>query len=64
MKIKAKDLKVGNTVVILGNSWKVKEFEESDIGKQGSKKIRLVLKNAKDEEQILIRPQDYPFEVK
>ncbi len=62
MKKKAKDLKVGDKVTITGKNYVVQELEISDIGKQGTKKVRLVLKDEKGEKNIIVRPEDYPFE--
>jgi len=40
----------------------IEEIEISDIGKQGTKKVRLVAKTNAGEKITLIRPEDYPFE--
>ena len=61
MKKKAKELKKGDKVKILGKVWIVENIENSDIGKQGSSKTRLEL-SAEGNKNIIIRPSDYPFE--
>lgn len=63
MKKKASELKKGDVVVILGKKMVIEEIEHSDIGKQGVKKCRLVIKNENGEKSTLIRPSDYPFEI-
>lgn len=63
MSKKAKDLKKGDIVKITGKKFSIEEVEISDIGKQGTKKVRLVLKDEKGEKSVIIRPEDYPFEV-
>lgn len=64
MKKKAKDLKKGDKIIIAGGDWIIEETEISDIGKQGTQKCRIVAANAKKEKVVIIRPADYPFEVK
>ncbi|MEA3329262.1 MAG: hypothetical protein U9Q06_00780 [Nanoarchaeota archaeon] len=62
MKKKAYELTKGDKVKIIDKVWIVENIENSDIGKQGSKKTRLELKS--DQEKItIIRPAEYPFEV-
>ncbi|MDP3881851.1 MAG: hypothetical protein Q8Q31_03155 [Nanoarchaeota archaeon] len=63
MKKKAKELKKGDFILIGGNKAAVEEIEMSDIGKQGTKKVRLVVKTSAGEKVTIIRPEDYPFEV-
>lgn len=63
MKKKAKELKVGDEVVMFGKIGKIEKIEFSEIGKQGGRKIRFEIK-INDEKTVLIRPEDYPFEVK
>ena len=63
MKKKAKELKKGDSILIGGNKAVVEEIEISDIGKQGTKKVRLVVKTSLGEKVTIIRPEDYPFEV-
>lgn len=64
MKKKAKDLKVGDRIVVAGQEFIVRQNEVSDIGKQGIQKCRLVISNEKNEKVVIIRPADYPFEAK
>lgn len=63
MKKKANELKNGDTITIGGSKAIIEEVEISDIGKQGKKKVRLVAKTSSGEKVIIIRPEDYPFEV-
>ena len=44
MKKKAQEIKAGDSIVIAGEEVEVSEVEVSDIGKQGTKKGRLVAK--------------------
>ena len=60
-KKKAGDLKVGDKMVIGGKPGIVKEKEESDIGKHGTKKVRLVV-DVEGKDMVLIRPSEYPIE--
>ena len=62
MKKQAKDLKKGDKIKIAGGFYEISEFEISDIGKQGKRKVRIVALDEKSEKIILIRPEDYPFE--
>ncbi|MCK5616893.1 hypothetical protein KAR91_84305 [Candidatus Pacearchaeota archaeon] len=63
MKKQAKDLEVNDEISIFGKIGKIEKVETSDIGKQGKKKVRIELKVG-EEKTVLIRPEDYPFEVK
>lgn len=63
MKKQAKDLKIGDEISIFGKSGKIEKVDVSDIGKQGKRKVRLEVKVG-EEKTVLIRPEDYPFEVK
>lgn len=63
MKKKAKELKKGELISIGGAKAVIEEIEISDIGKQGTKKVRLVVKTLAGEKITIIRPEDYPFEV-
>ena len=63
MKKKAEELKQGDKVSVGGRSAEVEEIEVSDIGKQGKKKCRVVLKLDNGEKAVIIRPSDYPFEI-
>lgn len=63
MKKQAKELKRGDKINIFGKEAVVEEIEFSDIGKQGKKKARIVAKT--DEQKVvMVRPEDYPFDVK
>ena len=62
MKKKAKELKAGDKVKIAGQVCLIESTELSDIGKQGTKKCRIVIKPEKGDKIVLIRPEDYPFE--
>ncbi|MBI2043081.1 hypothetical protein HYT25_01695 [Candidatus Pacearchaeota archaeon] len=63
MKKQAKDLKKGEKIKIAGKSFLITEFEISDIGKQGKRKVRIVASEETGEKIVLIRPEDYPFEL-
>ena len=64
MKKLAKDLIKGNKIKIADNFFVIEEIEISDIGKQGKRKVRIVVtSNQSNEKLTLIRPDDYPFEV-
>lgn len=58
---KAKDLKQGNTIIVGGEKLIINSVEISDIGKQGTQKVRIEAKKANGEGVIVIRPSDYPF---
>ena len=63
MKKKAKELKKGDKITLAGKKFIVEEIEISDIGKQGTKKVRLIAKSDSGEKITIIRPEDYPFEL-
>ncbi|MFZ5955046.1 MAG: hypothetical protein ACOYT4_01350 [Nanoarchaeota archaeon] len=63
MKKKARELKKGDKIQIGTDVLIIEEIELSDIGKQGTKKCRIVASKEK-EKIVIIRPEDYPFEVK
>lgn len=63
MKKKAKDIKKGDTIKVAGKSFTVASVEISDIGKQGTKKVRLQCHSDGEEPLVLIRPEEYPIEV-
>ena len=63
MKKNAKDLKNKDKIIIAGQKYIIENVEFSEIGKQGTRKVRLELKTEKGEKLIIIRPEDYPFEV-
>ena len=58
---KAKDLKKGDLILIGGEKLKIDSIEISDIGKQGTKKCRIVTLKNNGERVVIIRPADYPF---
>ena len=64
MKKKASEINRGDIISIGGEELEVEEVESSDIGKQGTKKIRIVAKKKSGEKIVLIRPADYPIETK
>ncbi|NCO11501.1 hypothetical protein CO038_04700 [Candidatus Pacearchaeota archaeon CG_4_9_14_0_2_um_filter_39_13] len=64
MKRKTGDLKKGDMIIVGGQALKIEEIETSDIGKQGTKKCRIVASKEGGEKVTIIRPSDYPFEVK
>jgi len=64
MKKTAKEIKVGDTIEMGGEPLVVDSLEISDIGKQGTSKVRIVAKKANGESIIIIRPADYPLTVK
>lgn len=61
MAKKAKELKKGDKIKIAGEPCLIEEIELSDIGKQGTKKVRIVAKKESGEKLVIIRPADYPF---
>ncbi|MDO8460294.1 MAG: hypothetical protein Q7S74_04250 [Nanoarchaeota archaeon] len=63
MKKLAKELKKGDSLLIGGEKLSIEIIETSDIGKQGTQKVRLEAKKANGEKVVIIRPADYPFNV-
>ena len=63
MKKNAKDLKKSDRIIVAGQKCLIDNIELSEIGKQGTKKVRLELKTEKGEKLVIIRPEDYPFEL-
>ncbi len=63
MKLLAKDLKKNDEILIGGKQFFVENIEISDIGKQGKRKVRIEVKTMGGESLVLIRPEDYPFNV-
>jgi len=61
MKKPAKDLKTGDKIEIAGEKVVIVSVETSDIGKQGSQKVRISGKKQNGERVVIIRPADYPF---
>lgn len=64
MKKKAIEIKKGSTIIIGGEELFIEETEVSDISKQGTKKVRFVAKRKTGEKIILIRPADYPIDLR
>jgi len=64
MKKQAKDLKQNYKVLVADQICVVESLELSDVGKQGKRKARIVIVTPKGEKMILVRPEDYPFDVK
>lgn|GEM_PF-979345 len=58
---KAGQLKVGDKIVIGGETLNVESTETSDIGKQGTKKVRISALKGNGERVVIIRPEDYPI---
>lgn len=61
-KKEAIEIKKGDVIVVGGEELEVAEVEVSDIGKQGTKKVRIVAKKSNGEKTIIIRPEEYPIE--
>ena len=61
-KKKAIEIKKDDTIKIAGEELLVEEVEVSDMGKQGTKKVRFVAKKKNGEKIVLIRPEEYPIE--
>ena len=64
VKKKAVEVKKGEHIAIGGEEFEITEVEVSDIGKQGTKKVRIVAKKESGESITIIRPEDYPLETK
>jgi len=64
VKKKAEELKKGDKFAIGPEVFSVESIELSDVGKQGVKKCRIVALKANNEKAIIVRPSNYPFEVK
>ena len=62
-KKKAAEIKKGDLLIVGGEEVSVSEVEVSDIGKQGTKKVRIVAKKKSGENVTMIRPADYPLEL-
>ncbi|MAG02936.1 hypothetical protein CMI42_06365 [Candidatus Pacearchaeota archaeon] len=62
MKKVARDLKEGDDIRIADKSFKVLRIEISEIGKHGKSKVRIEAENNGDK-IVIIRPDDYPFEL-
>ncbi|HLC31207.1 MAG TPA: hypothetical protein VJK51_00930 [Candidatus Nanoarchaeia archaeon] len=57
---RAGELKKGDKIRVGEEVLEIEEVEISDISKQGTKKVRIVVKNSKGERITLVRPVDYP----
>ena len=64
MKKKAKDLNKKDSIMIGAEELEVEEIEISEIGKQGTRKVRIVAKKKNGEKIVIIRPEDYPLDLK
>lgn len=62
MRKKAIDLKKGDVIKIAGKSFRITGLEISEIGKQGTRKVRIEAGSESGEKIVVIRPEDYPFE--
>ena len=63
MKKKAKEIRKGDKIKIAGKIFSVEDTELSDIGKQGARKCRLILKSDIGERIVIIRPEDYSIDL-
>jgi translation elongation factor P/translation initiation factor 5A len=63
MKKKARELKKGEMILLADQKCLVDEIEISEIGKQGKSKVRIVVITEKKEKLIIIRPDDYLFDI-
>ncbi len=63
MKKQAKDLAKGDKINLAGQKCTINSLEISDIGKQGKRKVRIEAITEKNEKIIIVRPEDYPFDV-
>ncbi|MBI3334518.1 hypothetical protein HYZ97_03455 [Candidatus Pacearchaeota archaeon] len=61
MKKLAKELEKGERILIGQEQLTIEEVELSDIGKQGTQKVRIVASKKSGEKVTVIRPADYPF---
>lgn len=59
----ASKLKKGDKIRLAEQSCVVDSIEISEVGKQGKRKVRLVVMLEDKEKLILIRPEDYPFNI-
>ena len=63
MEKKASHLVKGDIVIISEQKCTVDKVEVSDVGKQGTKKVRFEAIDPKGERIILVRPENYPIQV-
>jgi translation elongation factor P/translation initiation factor 5A len=61
-KKKASEIKSGNKIKLAGKSCTVESVEISDIGKQGTRKVRISTKTLEGEKIVIVRPEDYPID--
>ena len=62
MKKIAKEVKIGDKIKIADQYCSVESVEISDIGKQGTRKVRITAIIPKGDRLTIIRPEDYPLE--
>jgi translation elongation factor P/translation initiation factor 5A len=60
---KSQELKKGDKISMAGEKLIVDSIEVSDLGKQGTKKARIVALKSNKEKVVIIRPADYPMQV-
>lgn len=60
---KASAIAKGDKIILAGEKLTVQSVETSDIGKQGTKKIRIEAKKTNGEGVAIIRPADYPMQM-
>lgn len=60
---KAMDLKKGNKIKVGGEILLIEDIEISEVGKHGTRKVRIQTKKNNGEKIILIRPSDYPIKI-
>ncbi len=63
MKKQAKDLTKGEKIILAGQTCVVQDIEISEIGKQGKRKVRIEALTEKGEKIVIIRPEDFPFDI-
>lgn len=57
----AKNLRVGDCILVGGEKLTALHTETSDIGKQGAVKCRIEAQKQNGERVLIIRPAEYPF---
>jgi len=68
MKKSAKDLKKGDKIKIAEKIFIINEIEVSEPGSgksglKGKRKVRIEATDSQGEKIVVIRPEDYPFEI-
>lgn len=63
MRKLAKDVVKGDKIDIAGKPCLVEELEVSDIGKHGKRKVRILAITPENEKIVIIRPDDYGFNI-